>query len=133
MSGKGYLQGTQNVLGYLPRTVAPTDFIFSVIAEELGFMGSALVLGLYALLITCGLWTAIVAADRMGRVLCAGIVAMIFAHVLTNIAMTVGLMPIVGLPLPLISYGGTFMIVTLTGLGLIQSVYVRRPGLRVDH
>jgi len=128
LAGKGYLRGTQNVLGYLPRTVAPTDFIFSVIAEETGFIGSAVMLGLYGVLMLCGLYAALEAPDRMGRVLCVGVVTMLFTHVFVNVAMTVGLMPIVGLPLPLISYGGSFMIATLLGLGLIQSVYVRRQG-----
>jgi rod shape determining protein RodA len=128
LTGKGYLQGTQNVLGYLPKTVAPTDFIFSVIAEELGFAGSALVLGLFAIVVIAGLHAAVTAADRMGQVLCVGVVTMVFSHVLVNVAMTVGLMPIVGIPLPLISYGGSFMVSTLLGLGLVQSVYVRRPG-----
>jgi len=126
LMGKGYMKGTQNILGYLPRTVAPTDFIFPVIAEETGFIGSALLLGLYALLLGCGLYAALMARDKMGRMLCVGVVAMIFTHVFVNVAMTIGLVPIVGIPLPLISYGGTFMVVTLFALGLIQSVYVRR-------
>jgi rod shape determining protein RodA len=129
LMGKGFLRGTQNVLGFLPRTVAPTDFIFSVIAEETGFVGALAVLGLYGLLVTCGLYTAMVARDKLGRVLCVGVVTMVFTHAFVNMAMTVGLLPVVGIPLPLVSYGGTFMIITLFALGLIQSVYVRRPGL----
>jgi len=126
LTGKGYRRGTQNVLGYLPKTVAPTDFIFSVIAEETGFMGAATVLALYAVLVFGGLYAAVVAPDRLGRVLCVGVVALLFTHVFVNIAMTVGLLPIVGLPLPLLSYGGTFMVCTMVGLGLVQSVYMRR-------
>jgi rod shape determining protein RodA len=125
-SGKGFLMGTQNILGFLPRTVAPTDFIFSVIAEEAGFLGSLLVLGLYAVVLTGGIRAAIRAPDKAGRLLAAGYTAMLFCHMFVNIAMTVGLAPITGLPLPLISYGGSFMVCTLAGLGMVQSVYVRR-------
>jgi rod shape determining protein RodA len=70
-----------------------------------------------------------VARDKMGRVLCVGIVMMVFAHAFINMAMTIGVLPVVGIPLPLVSYGGTFMVITLLALGLIQSVYVRRPGI----
>jgi len=127
LTGKGFLNGTQNILGFLPRTVAPTDFIFSVISEEKGFVGSGAVVLLYGILMVCGLYAAMVARDKMGRVLCAGIVTMIFTHAFVNMAMTIGVLPVVGIPLPLVSYGGTFMIITLFALGLIQSVYVRRP------
>jgi rod shape determining protein RodA len=126
LSGKGYLMGTQNILGFLPRTVAPTDFIFSVIAEESGFVGSALLLGLYAVVLSCSIRAAIRAVDKVGQLLAAGVATMFFCHLFVNIAMTVGLAPITGLPLPLISYGGSFMICTMTALGLVQSVYVRR-------
>jgi rod shape determining protein RodA len=129
LTGKGYLGGAQNILGFLPRTVAPTDFIFSVITEELGFVGAVGVLVLYGGLVLCGLYTAMVARDKMGRVLCVGIVMMVFAHAFINMAMTIGVLPVVGIPLPLVSYGGTFMVITLLALGLIQSVYVRRPGI----
>ena len=129
LTGKGFLRGTQNILGFLPRTVAPTDFIFSVISEEKGFVGSLAVVSLYGILIVCGLYAAMVAGDKMGRVLCVGIVTMIFTHAFVNMAMTIGVLPVVGIPLPLVSYGGTFMVITLFALGLIQSVYVRRPGL----
>lgn len=125
-SGKGYLKGTQNVLGFLPRTVAPTDFIFSVIGEEMGFMGSSLLLFLYATLFMSIARAAIRARDRQGRFLALGVLGMLFTHVFINIAMTVGLMPITGLPLPLISYGGSFMLSTMIALGLTQSVYIRR-------
>ncbi|HMP90595.1 MAG TPA: rod shape-determining protein RodA [Kiritimatiellia bacterium] len=126
LTGKGYLMGTQNILGFLPRTVAPTDFIFSVIAEEAGFVGSILVLGLYAVILSCGIRAAIRARDKFGRLLASGITTLLFCHMYVNVAMTVGLAPITGLPLPLISYGGSFMVCTMAGLGLVQSVYVRR-------
>lgn len=126
LTGKGYLMGTQNILGFLPRTVAPTDFIFSVIAEELGFLGSVTLLLLFALLVFGGVRAALRARDKFGRLLAVGVTVLIFFHVFVNIAMTVGLMPITGIPLPLVSYGGSFMICTLTLLGIVQSVYVRR-------
>jgi rod shape determining protein RodA len=125
LRGKGYLNGTQNILGFLPRSVAPTDFIYSVIAEEKGFLGSFGVLALFFGVLFFGTLTALRTPDAMGRLLCTGIVSLIFCHVFINIAMTVGLMPITGLPLPLLSYGGTFMIIMMSALGIIQSVYIR--------
>jgi rod shape determining protein RodA len=126
LKGKGYLKGTQNMLGFLPKTVAPTDFIFSVVAEETGFMGSAVVISLFAVILACVMATALLTEDRLGRLLCAGVAAMLFSHVFVNISMTVGLMPVTGLPLPLVSYGGSFVVVTMTALGIVQSVYIRR-------
>jgi len=123
--GKGFRKGTQNILGFLPRSVAPTDFVYSVIAEEMGFAGSVAVLFLYAVLMAVGLHAAFRCRDKMGRLLCAGIMGLVFSHVFINIAMTVGLMPITGLPLPLLSYGGSLMVVMMSGLGVVQSIYVR--------
>jgi len=122
----GWLKCTQNILGFLPRTVAPTDFIYSVVAEESGFAGSTLLLALYTLVVLRCMRAAIRARDLFGRLLATGIGVLIFTHVFINIAMTVGLMPITGLPLPLMSYGGSFMVSTMTALGLVQSVYLRR-------
>lgn len=126
LTGKGFLSGTQNVLGFLPKSVAPNDFIYSVLAEEMGFMGSALVLSLYAAVILGVMRAALVSVDQFGRLLCVGVATLLFSHVFVNIAMTIGLMPITGLPLPLMSYGGSFMVSTMCGLGIVQSVYVRR-------
>lgn len=126
LEGKGFLQGTQNVLGFLPRTVAPTDFIFSVIAEEKGFLGVLAVLGLYALLLWGGFRAARRAPDPFGRILAAGLTALLFTHIFVNIAMTIGLLPITGLPLPLISYGGSFMVTAMVSLGILQSIAIRR-------
>ncbi len=123
--GKGWLQGTQNLLGYLPRSVAPTDFIYSVIAEEKGFVGSVAVLSLFALLVGSALWTAMKARDATGRLLCTGVATMLFFHVWVNVSMTIGLMPVTGLPLPLLSYGGSFMLVAWAALGMVQSVHIR--------
>jgi rod shape determining protein RodA len=125
LRGKGYLNGTQNILGFLPRSVAPTDFIYSVIAEEKGFMGSLMVLARFFGVLVFVAITALRTHDAMGRLLCTGIVSLIFCHVFINIAMTVGLMPITGLPLPLLSYGGTFMVIMMSALGIIQSVHIR--------
>ncbi|MBM4152753.1 MAG: rod shape-determining protein RodA [Kiritimatiellaceae bacterium] len=124
--GKGYLKGTQNILGFLPRTVAPTDFIHSVVAEELGFAGSSLLLVLYTTVVVRCIRVAVLAQDLFGRLMSAGVGVLIFSHVFINIAMTIGLMPITGVPLPLMSYGGTFMVCVMTALGLVQSVYLRR-------
>jgi len=126
--GKGFRKGTQNILGFLPRSVAPTDFIYSVIAEEKGFFGSLVVLFLFGVVVAIGMQIGFTARDRTGRLLCAGIVAVIFCHVFINIAMSVGLMPITGLPLPLLSYGGSFMVVVMSALGIVQSVHIHsRP------
>ena len=124
--GKGYMRGTQHVLGYLPRTVAPTDFIFSVIGEETGFVGAgALVCAFLALLICC-LRAAARAPDEFGKLICSGVAAMLFIHVYINIGMSVYMAPIVGLPLPLISYGGSSILNIFISVGLVQSVYIRR-------
>jgi len=123
--GKGFLRGTQNTLGFLPRSVSFTDFIFSVIAEEKGFLGAAGLLTLYGILFIFGIRTALFAHDKWGRLLCVGVTSVIFFHVVVNIGMTVGLLPITGLPLPLVSYGGTCVLATMAELGIIQSVYAR--------
>jgi rod shape determining protein RodA len=123
--GKGFRNGTQNILGFLPRKVASNDFIYSVIAEETGFMGSLGVFLLYAMVFWGGIRAALGARDKLGRLLCVGVVALLFCHVFINIAMTVGLMPITGLPLPLLSYGGSFMLVVMAALGMMQSVHIR--------
>ena len=124
--GKGFLQGTQDVLGYLPRTVSANDFIFPVIAEETGFIGAAVLLSLYAVVLSAGVRAATAAQDKLGRLLAMGLTGLLFCHVFVNIAMTIGLLPIMGIPLPLVSYGGTFVVGALTALGLLQSAYARR-------
>lgn len=128
LRGKGYLNGTQNILGFLPRAVSSTDFIFSVYAEETGFVGSLLLLSLYGALFAGVAAVGLQCADTTGRLLCAGVLALLGFHVFVNIAMTVGRVPITGLPLPLISYGGTFTISTMAMLGLVQGVALQgRP------
>ena len=126
LHGKGYLQGTQNILGFLPRTVAKSDFIFCVIAEESGFIGGVFVIALYAVLLGRCMRASLRSRDEFGRLVSLGIGVMLFCHVFVNIAMTIGILPITGLPLPLMSYGGSFMVSTMIALGLVQSVYHRR-------
>lgn len=123
-TGKGFLKGDQNMLGYLPQQVSSNDFIFSVLAEETGFRGASTVLALFLGILLPGLWVGARCLDASGRILCAGIVTLVFSHVFVNIAMTVGLVPITGLPLPFISYGRTFLLSMCIALGLVQSVAV---------
>ena len=125
-SGKGYLKGTQHVLGYLPRTIAPTDFIFSVIAEETGFIGAATLLALLTGLMLCFCRTALLARDRLGTFIAIGVAVIFTTHIVINISMTIQAAPIVGLPLPFISYGGSFMLGTMLLAGLVQSVELHR-------
>jgi rod shape determining protein RodA len=124
--GKGWCQGTQNALGYLPRAVAHNDFIFSVIAEEKGFMGSAIVLVLYSVVLFTGIRIAGQARDRLGKLLAAGVVAMFFSHMFINIGMNIRMMPVTGVPLPLLSYGGSSVLVSLIAAGIMQNVYIHR-------
>ncbi len=126
LTGKGWLQGTQNSLGYLPRGVAHNDFIFSVIAEEKGFMGSLVVLALYGLLIFSGLRVASLARDRLGKTLAVGVVTLWFSHVFINIGMNIRIMPVTGLPLPLLSDGGSAVICFLLSVGLLENIYLHR-------
>lgn len=130
--GKGYQQGVQYTLGYLPPSVSSNDFIFAVLAEEAGFAGSLTVLLLYLCLLWAGLRVAWKCQDDMGRLFCIGLVTLVFSHAFINIAMTIGMMPITGLPLPFISYGRTFMLTLLSAFGLVQSVsiYGREPETR---
>jgi rod shape determining protein RodA len=120
--GRGWRQGQQIALGYLPHAVAHNDFIFSVIAEEKGFMGSIVVLSLYAGVLLCGIRIASRARDRLGRLLAVGVVTLLFTHVFVNIGMNIRLMPVTGIPLPLLSYGGSSVICSLIAAGLLQNV-----------
>lgn len=121
--GKGWTEGTQAQLGYLPRAVAHNDFIFSVIAEEKGLLGSLTVLSLFGLMLLNGIRIAGLARDRFGMLLALGVTVLFAVHVFVNIAMTIGLVPITGIPLPFISYGGSFMLSCCLLQGLVQSVY----------
>ena len=119
--GKGIGNGTQNALGFLPQMAAHNDFIFSVIAEETGFFGVFGLLLLYVLLFYSILRTAFF-APPYGRLLATGVAVMLFFHVFINIGMSMGVTPVSGLSLPLVSYGGSFMVITMAALGLVQSV-----------
>lgn len=123
LSGKGWTEGTQARLGYLPRAVAHNDFIFSVIAEEKGFLGSITVLSLFGLVLFNGIRIAGLSRDRFGTLLALGVTVLFLVHVFVNIAMTIGLVPITGIPLPFISYGGSFVLSCCFLQGLVQSVY----------
>jgi rod shape determining protein RodA len=123
LTGKGWTEGTQAKLGYLPRAVAHNDFIFSVIAEEKGFLGSITVIGLFGVVLWNGLRIAGLARDRFGALLALGVTVLFTVHVFVNIAMTIGLVPVKGIPLPFISYGGTFVLSCCLLQGLVQSVY----------
>jgi len=122
-SGRGASGATQTKLDFLPEH--HTDFIFSVVGEEFGFVGAAAVLSLYALLIWRGLRILTMSKNLYGSLVAGGIVAMLMFQVFVNVGMTVGIMPITGVPLPLMSYGGSSVIVTLLALGLLQSIHVQ--------
>ena len=122
--GKGFLLGTQSHLSFLPEK--QTDFIFTTLAEEFGLVGGMALLALYALLIAYGFAIALRSRNHFGRLVCLGVVANFFLYVFINIAMVTGLIPVVGVPLPLISYGGTAMLTVLIGVGLMMSVYLDR-------
>jgi rod shape determining protein RodA len=122
--GKGFMKGTQSKLGFLPEQ--QTDFIFSALGEEWGLIGSLFVIGLYLALILWGLRIAVQAKDRFSAILAFGVAAMFFWHVFINIGMVLGMMPVVGIPLPLLSYGGSFIVSTLIGIGLLLNVSMRR-------
>jgi len=126
--GKGWRQGTQNALGYLPRAVAHNDFIFSVIAEEEGFVGSVIVITLYGVVLFTGLRIAGSARDRLGKLVAVGVVTLIFSHVFINIGMNIRIMPVTGVPLPLLSYGGSSVLCSLIAIGLMQNIHIHRKG-----
>jgi rod shape determining protein RodA len=122
--GKGFMKGTQSKLGFLPEQ--QTDFIFSALGEEWGLIGALIVVGLYLAMILWGLRIAVESKDRFGAILAFGVVAMLFWHIFINIGMTLGMMPVVGIPLPLLSYGGSFLVSTLVGIGILLNVSMRR-------
>ena len=124
LTGKGFLQGTQSQYDFLP--VAHNDFIFSVLAEEQGFIGVLFALGLYLFVVLRSLEAARLSKDRIGQYLVVGIMAGFTFQVIYNVTMSVGLAPVKGLPLPLMSYGGSSVIATLIGFGLILNVRMRR-------
>ena len=118
--GKGFVQGSQSHLNFLPEK--QTDFIFTMLAEEFGMVGALALLGLYTLILVYGFAIAVSSRNQFGRLLTLGIMTTFFLYLFINVAMVMGLIPVVGVPLPLISYGGTAMITLLFGFGLVMSV-----------
>jgi len=126
MTGKGFMEGTQNQFSFLPEQW--TDFPFSVWAEEWGFFGAAVLLALYGFLIFWTLNVALMARDKFGAVICIGVAAMTFWHCVVNLFMVLGMAPVVGMTLPLVSYGGSSLLTFMIALGLVSSVSMRRHG-----
>ncbi|TMK63166.1 MAG: rod shape-determining protein RodA [Actinobacteria bacterium] len=122
-TGRGPEHATQTKLDFLPEH--HTDFVFSVVGEEFGFMGAALVLSLYALLIWRALRILTMAKNLYGALIAGGVAAMLMFQIFVNVGMTIGIMPITGVPLPLLSYGGSSVIVTFLAVGLLQSIHVQ--------
>lgn len=128
LAGRGFMQGTQSRLNFLPEK--HTDFIFTTLAEDFGFMGSIALLILYTLIVTFCIASAISNRDRFGALLTGGIAVTFFLLFAVNMGMVMGLLPVVGVPLPLVSYGGSAMLVLLAAFGLVQSAHVHRPRTR---
>lgn len=122
--GKGFLQGSQSHLNFLPEK--QTDFIFTVLAEEFGMAGGFGLLGLYLLLLIYGFAVSLRCRNHFGRLVAMGVISAFFLNIFVNVAMVMGLLPVVGIPLPLISYGGTAMLMLLFSFGLLMCVYVHR-------
>ncbi len=122
--GRGLYHGTQTQLNFVPEH--SRDFIFTVLAEEWGFAGAALLLALYAALLYAGVRTMVAARDRFGFLLASGLVGMLFFHVLVNVGMTIGIMPITGIPLPFMSYGGSAMLTDFAAIGILLNIYAQR-------
>lgn len=123
-SGKGLLNGSQGQLDFLPEK--QTDFIFTMLGEELGFLGAVILLLLYGVLLTFAMRLAARGRNTYGRQLAAGVAALVFIHIFINTAMVMGMIPVVGVPLPFLSYGGSFLLTTLMACGLLQHVYINR-------
>ncbi len=123
-SGKGFLQGTQSHYQFLPEQ--STDFIFSILSEELGFIGALLIFGLFLIILVRGLLILTYAKSNFTIVVGSGIIGMIFFHVILNVGMNIGLMPITGIPLFFVSYGGSSLWTALAGIGILQGIYQRR-------
>lgn len=123
-TGKGLLKGTQGQLDFVPET--HTDFIFTIFAEEMGFIGCMVLLALYVILLLVLVWMALRTSSVFGRLLIGGIGVSLFIHVFVNIAMVMGVAPVVGVPLPLVSYGGTSLFATMCGAGLALSAFAHR-------
>src|SRR5580692_3238584 len=125
--GKGFTSpNTQVQLGFLPSTIVHTDFIFAAIGEQLGFVGTITLVAAFGALLLTGLLIAASATDDLGRLAAVGIITLIFTHVYMNIGMTISITPITGVPLPMISYGGSFLVLVLFALGVLESIWIHR-------
>jgi rod shape determining protein RodA len=125
--GKGLFHGTQTQLHFVPES--SRDFVFTVIGEELGYVGALGLIGLYAILLFGAVRALLAAGDRFGVLLCAGLIAMLVFHITINIGMTVGIMPVTGIPLPFISYGGTAILTDFAAVGILLNIHVQRDKL----
>ncbi|MEI6351709.1 MAG: FtsW/RodA/SpoVE family cell cycle protein [Verrucomicrobiota bacterium] len=130
-AGKGFkAPNSQVALGYVPQTTVPNDYIFSAIGEQWGFLGGLALMGAFGMLqLTC-LFVAFRSADELGLLLCVGIMALIFTHTFQNVGMNVSMLPVTGVPLPLISYSGSFVFVIMFGLALVNSVWIHRKAIQ---
>jgi rod shape determining protein RodA len=129
--GKGYkAPDSQNALGFLPHTIVHNDFIFSVMGEQHGFLGGLILICAFAILFLLMFGIAMQAEDDLGRLLATGITMLLFTHTFMNLGMTISLTPITGLPLPLVSYGGSFVMITMLSFALLQSIWIYRRTLR---
>ncbi len=124
LDGKGFMQGSQGQLDFLPEK--HTDFIFTMVAEEFGFLGSMALLILFTLLLVYGIAIAIRARHQFGSLVAVGVTAMLWLHITINMAMVMGLIPVVGVPLPFLSYGGTMLLTTCMAIGLLQNIWIER-------
>jgi rod shape determining protein RodA len=127
--GQGWLHGLQGQLGFVPERA--TDFIFAIFAEQFGLLGGLVLLGMFGALLIRILKSSATAPDRFGELVCGGVFLVVFVQLVENVGMNIGVLPVAGIPLPLISYGGSATITTLAALGLVQSVVLRRRA--VDH
>jgi len=131
MFGKGFkAHNSLNELGYLPKAAVHNDFIFSVMGEQHGFVGGVALIAAYALLLLTGFYIAAQADDEFGRLLATGILMMLFAHIFMNLGMTIAVTPVTGLPLPFMSYGGTFLLTVMIALAVLQSIWIYRKRFR---
>lgn len=129
-SGKGFkAPNTQVELGFLPSTAVHNDYIFSAIGEQFGFLGGTVLITLFGFLMLICLYIAYRSSDELGLLIAVGIGALLFFHVYENIGMTISIMPITGVPLPLVSYGGSFVLMVMLGLGVVNSIWIHRREL----
>ncbi len=129
MDGKGWRGGIETMLGYLPKNTSYNDLIFPVVGEISGFRGAAALIICEGTVLLWCLWVAARARDKVGALLAVGVMTMLFTHIFVNVGMTIQLVPITGIPLPFVSYGGTFLVACLAAVGLVQSVWVHRKNL----